>query len=149
MGPQSKRTTAETAGRDDAVKSFIDDLQAEPSGDHVLHGMVKPADTTEGLMFALPGNCEHWIYLPGAAMQTVRRTGRITCKGHFHATAEIELKAPQSDLEKTLADVVSLHQSNLLRLHGDLPSGAQLNAAVCPPGTSWKQDQWGNWGCWP
>jgi hypothetical protein len=148
MGAKSKRTTAETAGQDDAVKSFIDDLQAEPSGHHVLQGMVKPADTSDGLMFALQGDCEHWIYLPAAGIQTIRRTGRTACKGHSHVTAEIELKPPQTDLEKTFADVASLHQSDLLRLHGNLLASAQLNAA-CPLGTSWKQDQWGNWGCWP
>ena len=148
MADKSKRAPSESPGRDDAVQSFIDELRAEPCGDYVLHGIVKPADDAEGLMFALPGRCEHWIYLPRSAIQTVRRTGHVTCKGHVHASAVIQLKAPQSDREKTFADVASLHQASLLQLHGNLASVASLKP-TCPLGTSWKQDQWGNWGCWP
>jgi hypothetical protein len=146
MVEKSKRARAGMAGRDDPVQSFIDELRTEPLGNHVLHGMVKPAETTDGLMFALPGRCEHWIYLPATAIQTIRRIGRIACKGHYYSSAEIRLKAPQSDLEKTFADLASLHAASLPQLHGNQP---MVSALSCPPGTSWKQDQWGNWGCWP
>jgi hypothetical protein len=148
MAEKSKQGPSEPAQQDDAVKSFIDELSDEPSGNHLIHGMVKPADRTDGLMFALPGRCEHWIYLPRSAIQTIRRTGHVNCKGHFHASAVIQLKAPQSDLEKTFADVASLHQASLHELHGNFASVASLSM-TCPLGTSWKQDQWGNWGCWP
>jgi hypothetical protein len=148
MVDKSKRGATESSGQDDAVQSFIDELHTEPSGDYLIHGMVKPSDSTDGLMFALPGRCEHWIYLPRSAIQTIRRTGHVPCKGHFHTSAVIQLKAPQSDREKTFADVASLHQASLLQLHGNLASVAPLNP-TCPVGTSWKQDQWGNWGCWP
>jgi hypothetical protein len=142
MVDKSKRGPSESAGQDDAVQSFLDELRTEPSGDYLLHGMVKPSDNTEGLMFAIPGRCEHWIYLPRSAIQTIRRTGHVTCRGHFHTSAVIQLKAPQSDREKTFADVAGLHQAHLLQLSGNL-------SYSCPLGTSWKQDQYGNWGCWP
>ncbi len=60
MSDKSKQAPAKITGQDDAERSFIDELQAAPSGEHVLYGMVKRADTSDGLMFAHPGGCERW-----------------------------------------------------------------------------------------
>jgi hypothetical protein len=148
MSEKSKRVRTNTAKPDDPVQSFIEELRNEPSDNHTLHGVVKPAETDDGLMFALPNLCEHWIYLPATAIQAVRRTGRIACKGHSYVSAEIRLKAPDTESEKTLADIARLHQASLLQLQQSLPSAASL-APNCPIGTSWKQNEWGTWGCWP
>jgi hypothetical protein len=134
-------------GGDEAVQRFIADLNAAPAGDHVVHGMIKAADTGNGLMFAHPGDCDRWIFIPATAIQSIQRSGRVACQGHWHTTADIQLKDPQSDLEKAFADVASLHQAKLIQGAGRQSLfGASPD---CPPGTSWKQDQWGNWGCFP
>jgi hypothetical protein len=99
-------------------------------------------------MFAHAGDCDHWIYIPTSAIQTIRRSGRVACAGHSHATAELQLKTPQSDLEKTFASVASLHQNKLFQPRGNMQL-ANLASAGCPDGYHWGQDQWGNWGCWP
>jgi len=148
MADKSKRGLSEPAEQDDAVQSFIDELSEEPSGNHVIHGMVKPSDGNDGLMYALPGQCDHWIFLPRSAIQTIRRSGRVNCNGRLHTTATIQLKEPQSDGEKTFAGLASLHQASLLQLQRKLSLANALDPS-CPTGTSWKQDQWGNWGCWP
>ena len=148
MAKKSEPAPAETARQDDAVQSFIDDLQTAPSGEQVLYGMVKPADTRDGLMFAHPGGCERWIFIPTTAILSIRRSGRIACRGHSHAAAEIELKAPQSDLEKTFASLANLHQANLLSLQSNLQAGDPPDPGCQPPAT-WKQGgDWNVWGCW-
>lgn len=129
------------------MQGFIDNLRTLPAGDHVIHGMVKPAEQPDGLMFANVGDCDHWVFIPASAIQSVRDTGQTVCLGHSHTTADIQLKDPQSDLEKAFSNVAGLHQAQLSKALA--APRARLAANPCPPGFELKRDQWGNLSCQP
>jgi hypothetical protein len=143
-----KKPHVEVAESDEAVQRFINELKAAPAGGHVVHGMIKPAESNDGLMFSHAGDCENWIFIAATAIQSIQRTGQVGCGAHSHNTADIQLKAPQSDLEKALACVASLHQAKLLQTAAYFQSAGPC-PRQCQPGTSCKQDQYGNWGCFP
>lgn len=140
-----KSQGSRSASTDEGVQAFIDDLHNAPAGGHILHGMVKPAEAPDGVMFAHVGGCDHWAYIPATAILSIRGTGRTACKGHSHATAEIELKAPNSDLEAALVNVAHLHQASLLQLQASVSWLTALNP--CPPGQHMGKDQYGNPQC--
>jgi hypothetical protein len=101
---------------EDTVKAFIAGLRDAPHGEHVIFGMVKPADSDDGLMVAHPGDCTTWVYLPASAIHIIKAGGEARCKDHVHPTAMIQLKAPQTDLEQAFAGVASLRKNRLNQL---------------------------------
>jgi len=147
MADKTTKPAEERAEGDDAVQRFIEDLKAAPADGHVMHGMVKPADGDDhGVMVAHPGSCDEWVLVPAAAIQSIQRTGRAGCGAHSHATAEIQLKTPQSDLEKALSGIAGLHQARLFQVAAGLSSEDKCNPRCVPP-KSCQQDQWLNWVC--
>ncbi len=126
--PRKAVTEKKTEEQVDVVQRFIDELNEQPVGEHVLFGMVKPAEKRDGLMFAHAGGCGHWIHIPKSAIASIISGSRIPCRGHSHATAEIQLKAPQSELEETFVRIAGLHRARLEQvlasaLHSGLKCG--------------------------
>jgi hypothetical protein len=147
MSDAAPKKTSGLGPNGDAVQGFIDKLGALPAGDHVVHGMVKAADAPGGLMLAHVGDCDHWVYIAASAIQKITDTGRVTCLGHSHTTADIQLKDPTSDLEMAFAGIANLHRQALAKVHS-LPTRA-LIGDPCPPGFHLGRDQFGNLSCQP
>ena len=133
----------------DDVQQYIEELRKNSHPrETIIFGMVKPAEGTDGLMFAHTGDCESWIFIPAVTIRTIRSAGRVQCGGRFYTLAEIHLDAPQSELEKTYALVGDLHRVKLAQYSGD-PSISGPPSTPCPAGFEWSLDQWGNWDCLP
>ena len=126
-----------------SVRKYIQDLQKAPSRETMISGMVKPAEGADGLMFAHIGDCSHWVFISETVIQSVQNTGRVQCGGSTYSVAEIQLKAPQTELEKTFARVADLHRTKLAKLSSS-NAIRSLPAITCPEGTQLTHDQWGN-----
>ena len=145
MSDESEKTAAGLAV--DKVQAFIDELRNRPE-ERMISGMVKPADDSNGLMFAHAGDDNHWIFVSKSAVRTIHRTGRIQCNGRFYTLVDIELTAPQNEVEATLTQVAQLHGMKLARqTSADL--GSAVSPLQCPPGQQPKQNQDGSWICVP
>ena len=149
MKKESEAKRSPTAPENDPqnrVRAFIEALQNSPPGEHVHFGMVKAADTADGLLFAHPGDCGRWVYIPASTIADIRPTGRVPCRGHSHPTAEIALKEPQSDLEKSLAGIAGLQSASLDRFLTPAPAGG-ADGHNCPKGFEWLPDEHGVYSC--
>jgi hypothetical protein len=134
----NKRLSAGEAPEGD-VRRYIAELRQAPPRETMISGMVKSAEGKDGLLFAHTGDCEHWVFIATSAIQTVKTTGRVQCGGHSYNLAEIQLKTPQSDLEKAFALVGDLHWAKLARSMVSAPANGP-----CPKGTKPVFDDWGN-----
>jgi hypothetical protein len=103
-------------GLEDHVRRFIEELNEAPEIEHVLFGMVRPADERDGLMFAHLGGCGEWIHIPASSIARIDGGAHVPCRGHYHVTARIRLKPPETDHELTLSNVAALHLSRLNQL---------------------------------
>ncbi|HEY1604395.1 MAG TPA: hypothetical protein VGF77_02220 [Allosphingosinicella sp.] len=143
MKRSSSKSRPQTADQVDAVQQFIDELNEMPEGEHVLFGMVKPAEARDGLMFAHTGACGGWIYLPASSIASVARGEPAPCRGHYHVTATIRLKPPTTEGAETFAKVAALHLSRLHQFGG----GKLLSDLVCGPHQHVVTDKYGNQRC--
>jgi len=147
MGKRTEKDLAAQAPVSDGVQAYIDALRRAPDSKHVLIGMVKAAEATDGVMVAHIGNCRRWAHIPALAIKAIRGNGRVACGSHSHTVAEIHLKEPNSDLETAFANIANLHLSRLDDMQTKIAVGD--GGAPCGPGEHWGQDQYGNWGCQP
>jgi hypothetical protein len=131
-------------GADDKVTKFIQELRNAPSKETALYGMVKAEDDT-GILFAPPGDCEHWAFIPKGAIKDINSVGRLPCGGHFHTLAEIQLQTPGSDVEKAFASVATLHRIKLANVTTRAANDGPPKDFPC---TNWKWDlNSGGWVC--
>ena len=131
---------------DDNVRQFIDDLSKAPSGPSVIHGMVKQAEDNDGLMFAHTGDCQHWVFIAASAIARIQNAGRTQCGGRLYSLAEIQLKSPETDLEKAYALVGDLHRTKLAQITTSVPTGGPP-PIPCDPPKKLQRDELGNWYC--
>jgi hypothetical protein len=116
---------------DDEVTKFIRELRNAPSKETALYGMVKAAADDDAILFAPPGDCEHWAYIPKKAIKKIEKAGRSPCGGHFHDLARIQLKAPASEIEKAYASVAHLHRTKLAKASTRAASGGPPKDFPC------------------
>ena len=141
-------TAAEPDGAD-PIADFISDLRKLPGGDHVIRGMVKPAETDDGVMFAHAGDCETWVHIPASTMKAVRTVGHVGCDSHSHAVAEIQLKDPEDELARTFANLASLHRAALTRIQAVASGGSCTSNSDCGKNQHCGPDSNGGMKCLP
>lgn len=146
--PRRRAGDKESSG-ESSVADFIEELQRHPSGDHVIQGMVKPAEDASGLMFAHAGECGEWIQIPASSMKSIREVGRVRCRGHSHMVAEIELKEPEDEIGRVFASIANLRRSSISQLQAKLAGGVCSSNADCPPGQHCGPDGFGGSKCLP
>lgn len=100
------------------------------AGDHSFVGLIKPADTTESLLYAHPADCTNWVEIGLDLIQSIEHFGRRTCGDHSHPLARLSFVAPDTPAQNTFL--------SLARLHHDVAiTQPALPAFVdngCPPG---------------
>jgi hypothetical protein len=115
-------------GPDDEVSKFIQGLGSKETA---LYGMVQRADDRDGILFAPPGDCEHWAFIPRGAIEAIEAAGRSSCGGHSHVLAHIQLKAPDGDVEKAYASVADLHRTQLANVSARAANGGPPKDFPC------------------
>jgi hypothetical protein len=114
----------------------------------LICGMVKQDPNDQAAIMFTMSNCDDWLSLPLALIDSIEHMGEATCKDHKHAVVQISLVAQSSD--KTTASLIELLRRTNERLVGALRVGpAGSNAAAPQGGCRVFSGMKGLWICCP